>query len=87
MGGEEIAIFLPLTGFQEGALFAERLIKLIPATTEPSITVSIGMHSWTSERQSTYKELFQRADKALYMAKNNGKNQVVIHGKTSCIYS
>ncbi|MBO0602926.1 GGDEF domain-containing protein [Sporosarcina sp. E16_3] len=86
-GGEEIAIFLPLTGFQEGALFAERLVKLIPDTTEPSITVSIGMHNWTSKRQSTYKELFQRTDKALYMAKNNGKNQVVIHEKTSCIFS
>ena len=86
-GGEEIAIFLPMTGFQEGALFAERLVKLIPAATEPSITVSIGMHNWTTKRQSTYKELFQRTDKALYMAKNNGKNQVVILEETSCIYS
>ncbi|WP_399631601.1 GGDEF domain-containing protein [Sporosarcina sp. SG10008] len=86
-GGEEIAIFLPLTEFQEGALFAERLVKLIPAATEPSITVSIGMHNWTSKRQSTYKELFQHTDKALYIAKNNGKNQVVIHEETSYTFS
>ena len=86
-GGEEIAIFLPLTEFQEGALFAERLVKLIPAVTEPSVTVSIGMHNWISKRQTTYKELFQHTDHALYMAKNNGKNQVVFHEEISCTFS
>lgn len=86
-GGEEIAIFLPLTGFEEGVLFAERLVRLIPAATEPAVTVSIGMHNWTSKQQSTYKDLFQHTDAALYTAKNNGKNQVVIYGATSCFFS
>lgn len=86
-GGEEIAIFLPLTEFQDGALFAERLVQLIPTTTEPSVTVSVGMHNWTSKGHSTYKELFQRTDKALYTAKNNGKNQAVIHKETIRTFS
>jgi diguanylate cyclase (GGDEF)-like protein len=86
-GGEEIAIFLPLTEFKEGVLFAERLVKLIPTVTEPAVTVSIGMHNWTSKQQITYKELFQHTDAALYKAKNNGKNQMVIYKETSCAFS
>ena len=79
-GGEEIAIYLPLVDFTEGAELASRLVELIPRVTEPQVTVSIGMNSRTEESRMTFQELFHYADTALYMAKNNGKNQFVIYG-------
>lgn len=79
-GGEEIAVYLPLVDFTEGAELANRLVESIPRVTEPQVTVSIGMNSRTKEQQMTFQELFHYADTALYMAKNNGKNQFVIYG-------
>lgn len=78
-GGEEIAIFLPLVDYTEGAELASRLVELIPRVTEPQVTVSIGMNSRTEEHRMTFQELFHYADTALYMAKNNGKNQFIIY--------
>ncbi len=78
-GGEEIAVYLPSLGFAEGAKFASRLVSLIPKVTEPEVTVSIGMSNWTTEQRMTFHELFHYTDAAMYRAKNNGKNQVIIH--------
>ena len=79
-GGEEIAVYLPLVDFTEGAELASRLVELIPRVTEPRVTVSIGINSRTMEQRMTFQELFHYADTALYMAKNNGKDQFVIYG-------
>ncbi|WP_318614197.1 sensor domain-containing diguanylate cyclase [Sporosarcina sp. YIM B06819] len=79
-GGEELAVYLPLVGYSEGAELANRLVNLIPTVTEPQVTVSIGVNSRTKEQQMTFQELFHYSDTALYMAKNNGKNQFVIYG-------
>ncbi|WP_339251018.1 sensor domain-containing diguanylate cyclase [Sporosarcina sp. FSL W8-0480] len=82
-GGEEIAIFLPDATFDNGVEFAESLVKEIPAITEPSVTVSIGMGDWQANEGASFNELFQSIDKALYHAKGNGKNQFIIHGVAS----
>jgi predicted signal transduction protein with EAL and GGDEF domain len=44
-----------------------------------SITLSIGLTQFDSQRHSAV-ELIKEADMALYEAKNNGKNQVVMFG-------
>lgn len=82
-GGEEMAIYLPRTDIHGGQALCEQLLQLIPQSTEPSVTVSIGMRGWTCERKPSFQQLFQEADEALYRAKNNGKNQVVIHEVSS----
>ncbi|MEK5037885.1 sensor domain-containing diguanylate cyclase [Sporosarcina sp. FSL K6-3457] len=79
-GGEEIAVYLPLVDFSDGAELAKRLVHLIPTVTEPQVTVSVGMNSRTKEQPMTFQELFHNTDTALYKAKNNGKNQFVIYG-------
>lgn len=82
-GGEEIAIFLPSVTYEEGIDIANMLVKCIPAITSPRVTVSIGMTNWSSTSEKSYNELFQSTDKALYYAKNNGKNQFIIEGVAS----
>ncbi|KGE16685.1 diguanylate cyclase domain-containing protein [Paenibacillus wynnii] len=81
-GGEELAVYLPQLGVQQAAFVAERIRTRVQAETEPHVTVSCGIAewSWTDERVSV-ESLFYRADMALYEAKNNGRNRVVIDSK------
>ncbi|WP_379141610.1 sensor domain-containing diguanylate cyclase [Paenibacillus sp. sgz500992] len=81
-GGEELAVYLPQLGVQQAFYVAERIRKRVMGETEPRVTVSCGIAewSWTDERVSV-ESLFYRADMALYEAKNNGRNQVVIDTK------
>lgn len=77
-GGEEFAILLPNSSLEESLPVAERLRKEIENTNFDNIntcTVSIGIASLSSEYSDAYKWL-DDADKALYQAKNNGRNQV-----------
>ncbi|QSF47016.1 sensor domain-containing diguanylate cyclase [Paenibacillus tianjinensis] len=81
-GGEELAVYLPQLGVQQAVFVAERIRKRVMGETEPRVTVSCGIAewSWTDDRVSV-ESLFYRADMALYDAKNNGRNQVVIDCK------
>lgn len=78
-GGEEFAILAAYTTAQQGVAIAEKARKSIAAHnfgTLPPITVSIGCATY---RQGERMEsLIQRADLALYDAKNNGKNKVSV---------
>ena len=81
-GGEEFLILLPETTAEEAHEVMERLRKETAATTiesnEISIvqTVSIGVA--LLEPDEAYEQGIERADKALYQAKENGRNQVVV---------
>lgn len=81
-GGEELAVYLPQLGVQQATYVAERIRFRVQNETEPQVTVSCGIAewSWTDERVSV-ESLFYRADMALYEAKNNGRNQVVIDSR------
>lgn len=82
-GGEEFCLVLPETTVEEAIEFAERIRKTIEKLEfetdrdEPfAVTASVGV----TERQSTDEEIRQmigRADRALYQAKDRGKNQVI----------
>ena len=85
-GGEEFVVLLP-AATQEGAMIvAERIRKLVevagsPALQEPGphppqSSVSCGVAScWPSEAHSR-EDLLEAADKALYQAKDSGRNRV-----------
>ncbi|MEA2238745.1 MAG: hypothetical protein QOC81_3469 [Thermoanaerobaculia bacterium] len=81
-GGEEFGLMLPETGMQDAMNFAEKIRELVeetkietPAGTI-SATVSIGVATVPHPRIHSPKELIVAADKALYRAKKNGRNQV-----------
>ena len=81
LGGEEFAILLPSTGRKEALIMAERLRKEVGniAITHPKgtvhITVSIGA-ALLSEHDTDSEVVLNRADSAMYTAKESGRNQV-----------
>ncbi len=82
VGGEEFSILLPNTGLEDAASLAERLrmtIEKTPAVYADKalyVTVSIGLADYHRDSVSL-DELVLQADKALYKAKESGRNQVV----------
>jgi diguanylate cyclase (GGDEF)-like protein len=81
-GGEEFLIILPQTDI-EGAVQTGEKIRLFCATeklkeTNAFVTVTIGGASLKKHRPSEPFDLVTFADKALYMGKENGRNQVAV---------
>ncbi|MBS1993613.1 MAG: diguanylate cyclase [Cyanobacteria bacterium SZAS LIN-2] len=77
-GGEEFGIILPETSLLEAALIADRLCSQIRNTSVPGlgkITASLGTACYPRQARSS-QELIEKADKALYVAKNSGRDQV-----------
>jgi diguanylate cyclase (GGDEF)-like protein len=87
-GGEEFAIILPDTQIQEAYIAAERIRKTIESLRikhEDNLiqfTMSFGMASFQSEEGTASDVLIKKADQALYQAKNQGRNQCCVFGKT-----
>jgi diguanylate cyclase (GGDEF)-like protein len=83
LGGEEFIILLPNTSWEAGRKLAEKLrasLENAPATwgtTRISTTVSIGLASTTASENRDFDHLYTQADKALYSAKERGRNRVV----------
>ena len=88
-GGEEFAVLLEQSGQDWAEEVAERIQQSIAETTfvkgeDCSLTVSIGVSTIEKPNinQNTFdlgRELLRRADKALYQAKQDGRNKVVLH--------
>jgi diguanylate cyclase (GGDEF)-like protein len=81
-GGEELAIYLPNVPLESGVAIANRVKKRVMERTNPPVTVSCGVSHWDKCQEETVKEIFNRADQALYEAKSTGKNKVVIQNET-----
>jgi len=80
-GGEEFLMVLPDTELQGAQILAERVRALIEAAGfDPEGyrgTVSIGVAEWRADVPS-WEALVSRADKALYEAKEMGRNRVCL---------
>ena len=81
-GGEEMSIILPNTGKNVAHSTAEKICERVSSNKfklqgdkEVSVTISLGVSTYPHDGQ-TPSELIEAADKRLYNAKNNGRNQV-----------
>ncbi len=81
IGGEEFAILLPETDIEYGVEIAERLRKKIDESelvfegTSVKVTISAGVSN-SDSCDASVDSVLQRADMALYRAKENGRNRV-----------
>ncbi len=80
-GGEEFIVLLPQTQLDGAKNVAEKIRMAIEKYEDEkipiSITASFGVTSL--EEKDTDISFIKKADKALYQAKNNGKNQVIVY--------
>jgi len=83
LGGEEFIVLLPNTSVQAARQLAEKLRQRIassPAQWEQltiPITTSLGLAGTTAQEKQDFDTLYSDADKALYLAKQQGRNRVV----------
>jgi two-component system cell cycle response regulator len=84
-GGEEFAILLPSTDIEEASLVCERLRKVIGEhrfeykSSPFKVTVSVGVAMFNRHGDHSPVNLLEKADQALYQAKNSGGNKVAVH--------
>lgn len=82
-GGEEFIMFLPETVKEAAFVLADRLRKgilKIEIGNLPPVTISLGIATFPDDGKNI-DDLLQRADAALYTAKENGRNQVVSYSE------
>jgi diguanylate cyclase (GGDEF)-like protein len=80
IGGEEFALLLVNTGAADALAIAERIRQMVSREQDAvpeRMTISMGVYTATHPQISA-EECVQRADKAMYDAKNGGRNKVVV---------
>ena len=84
-GGEEIAVILPNTNTRQALAYGEFICQTIQSLqmlhdyspTSDYISVSVGVSSMDNPALTTPEKLIALADKGLYLAKEQGRNQAV----------
>ncbi|MCX8062668.1 MAG: GGDEF domain-containing protein, partial [Anaerolineales bacterium] len=89
LGGEEFAVLLPETPLQAAICVAEKLrvaFEQNPVEYEGqrfTVTASFGVSSYKFSERSGFEALLNAADRALYRAKEAGRNRVWAEGMPS----
>jgi len=82
-GGEEFAIVLPYTDKEGVCIMADKLLKEIKTRNIPHsqnevadyVTYSLGATTVRVRHSDDFNDYIKRADEAMYLSKNNGRNQ------------
>ena len=85
-GGEEFVVILPETDLRGAVILAESIRKSVlgmkipheTSETEHYVTISLGVVSIKPKQLVSSKQLISLADEALYRAKGQGRNQIVV---------
>lgn len=90
-GGEEFVVVLPETSLATALEVGERIRKGIaqfPLLNKPTVQATVSIGVATIAQDQGINELFAAADAAVYLAKNEGRNQVRSHmAMPACVES
>lgn len=81
-GGEEFAVILPKTDINEAIIVAERIRSSIESSNLKfneevlNVTISVGVAQYDPMTDKSKQNLIERADRALYVSKSDGRNRV-----------
>ena len=86
-GGDEFVVIGDATDPQEARKLGERIRERVEqlgmahagSSVAPKVTVSVGVASGQPHRDVAVTDLIAAADRALYLAKQAGRNQVALH--------
>jgi len=86
-GGEEFVCLLPFLEKDEALEFAKAMVQSVEEMKIPHpmsvhskyVTISVGMAIAVPNDNNSYSQLLDEADKALYSAKETGRNRVVMN--------
>lgn len=85
IGGEEFAMLLPGSGAHRAQFIVQRILNdfretpfIAPDGTQFNVTFSAGITSVKGSKTTKIDEILNIADKALYQAKNSGRNKIVV---------
>lgn len=89
IGGEEFVVFVQGMSEKEMVALAMKIRSNVDALKIPHayagvskyVTVSMGVGIITPDSSNSFENLYEAADKALYQAKENGRNCVVCNGR------
>ncbi|NQY25010.1 MAG: diguanylate cyclase [Campylobacteraceae bacterium] len=82
--GEEFAILLPNTSATQANILARKIREEVEktifeeSTTKINFTISLGVYEFNKKEDKNINSVLHKADKALYAAKNSGRNRVSI---------
>ena len=88
MGGDEFCVVLPSTTLREGAMVARHVLEACQSEAlqwngaSLTLTTSVGVAQWRPEIGLNADRLIAAADRALYMAKKDGKNGYAVFDAT-----
>ncbi|MFQ3194834.1 MAG: diguanylate cyclase (GGDEF)-like protein [Colwellia sp.] len=85
MGGEEFVILSMSSTEESACFFAERVracIEGMSRSFESTITTSIGI-ALGNMKEANYDDLYKQSDIALYLAKSQGRNRVILSPKVA----
>lgn len=90
-GGEEFLVLLPRVDEEEAISVAERIRESVEAAALPNpasrvsrrVTLSIGVAVQAADEAISPEQLQRQADAALYLAKQTGRNRVILHRSES----
>ncbi len=86
-GGEEFAMLLIETKLDDAAQIAEQARATVAGQPfhccagDLNVTASFGVAQYDAQRHANFSELIEEADRRLYLAKENGRNQVCCREK------
>lgn len=76
IGGDEFAAFLPATDMATAAAIAERIVEAMRGVASPFGAARLSIGVADGEGSTAARDVWDRADAALYTAKTSGRNRV-----------